>query len=266
MIGVAPSDDQAGFASALLDPGRPAPAGLRAWNGSDPAARFAVYRNNVVVSLVAALAETFPVVRALVGKDFFDAMARVFVATQPPRSPVLAEYGADLPGFIAGFAPAASLPYLSDVARLEYARVRAFHAADAPTLDATQLAARLAQPERLPGARLSLHPAVQAIVSAHAVTSLWAAHQGLRDLADVDPAQPEAALVLREDDDAAVIPLPHAAAAFVLALQRGQTLAEAAGAACAPAADSHAFDLPAALALLIAHGALSSWHFPEDAP
>ena len=74
-----PNPLQPDWAAALLDPERPAPPGLRAWNGSDPARRFAVHRNNVVASLVSALADGFPVVQALVGEEFFRAMAAVFV-------------------------------------------------------------------------------------------------------------------------------------------------------------------------------------------
>ena len=69
---------QSAFADALLDPARPCPPGLRTWNGSDPARRLAVYRNNVVSSLIDALADTFPVVQRLVGTEFFRAMAGVF--------------------------------------------------------------------------------------------------------------------------------------------------------------------------------------------
>ena len=53
--------NEARFAAALLDSRQGCPAGLRTWNGSDPAARLAVYRNNVVSSLIDALADTFPV-------------------------------------------------------------------------------------------------------------------------------------------------------------------------------------------------------------
>jgi len=123
---------QHAFASALLDPARPVPSGLATWNGSDPVARFAVYRNNVVVSLVAALADTFPVVRELVGEEFFTAMARLYVAEQPPLSPVLAHYGDGFADWVVQFEPAAAVPCLADMARLERARVRAYHAADAP--------------------------------------------------------------------------------------------------------------------------------------
>ena len=149
---------QAEFAAALLDAERPVPAGLCAWNGSDPARRFAVYRNNVIVSLVGALADTFPVLRQLVGDEFFDAMAGLYVRAHPPTSPVLAHYGEGLADWLAAFDPARALPYLSDMARLERARIAACHAGDAQPLAAEAIAARLADPASLPGARPTLHP------------------------------------------------------------------------------------------------------------
>lgn len=255
---------QAGIAAALRDPVAPPPPGLRAWNGSDPTLRFAVYRNNVVSSLVAALAETFPVVRELVGSAFFDAMARCFVAVQLPTSPILAEYGAGFADFVAAFEPASGLPYLPDIARLEFARVQAFHAADAPVLTPEHVAAHLRETWRLPGARLLLHPSVQVLSSRHAIVSLWSAHQGHCDLAAVDPTRPEAALVLREDDDAAVIALPHAAARFIQALADGRTLADAVDVAEFDASsDPSPFDLPTALGLLITHSILTDWLAPD---
>jgi len=146
-------DTQRDFVRALFDPSAAAPIGLRTWNGSDPGVRYDVYRNNVVHSLVAALADTFAVVQELVGTEFFATMARQYCAEQPPQSPVLAHYGDGFADWVAGFEPAASVPYLADMARLERARVRAFHAADMPALQATDLAPRLADPQRLPQAR-----------------------------------------------------------------------------------------------------------------
>ena len=118
---------QGAFAAALLDAALPVPAGLVVWNGSDPTVRLAIHRNNVIISLVDALGETFAVVRQLVGAEFFAAMARCYVADQPPRSPVLAEYGESFAVWLAGFEPVRTVPYLTDMARLEFARVRAFH-------------------------------------------------------------------------------------------------------------------------------------------
>ena len=245
------------FAAALLDPTMPPPAGLVAWNGSDPAVRFAVYRNNVVASLVAALGDTFPVVRELVGADFFTAMARLYAAEQPPASPVLAHYGDGFADWVTRFEPAAAVPYLADMARLERARVRAYHAADAPVLGAEAIAPHLADPAQLPQARLGLHPSLSVIVSPWAVVSLWAAHQGQGQLEDVEPARPECALVLRFEDDAAVLAIPAGAADFTLGLQRGLPLGEAADM-------QEPLDLGAILATLIRHGAISAWSTPGE--
>ncbi len=227
---------QAPFAAALLDPALPTPTGLQAWNGSDPGVRFAVYRNNVVHSLVGVLADSFPVVQALVGPEFFGAMARRFVRAQPPTSPLMHRYGAGLPAWMAGFEPAAALPYLSDVARLEWARLCAFHAADTPPIAAQALAARLQTPAALAHTTLRLHPSLAVVRSAHPVVSLWRAHQlddDARDLqlARLDLGQPEAALVFRDTaDDALVLPLHPADAALAADIAAGHALGAAQGA------------------------------------
>jgi hypothetical protein len=102
----------AGFSAALLDPERPVPAGLITPDGKPATRRYAIYRNNVTVGLTEALEAGFPVVRKIVGERFFQAMAVVFVRNHPPASPILAGYGADMPGFLRGFEPVAHLKYL----------------------------------------------------------------------------------------------------------------------------------------------------------
>lgn len=249
---------QVEFAAALLDPACPCPADLKTWNDSDPAARLAVYRNNVTTSLVDALATTFPVVQQLVGETFFRAMARLFVRRAPPSSPILALYGAEFPAFIAGFAPAADLPWLADVARLEYLRLHASHAADAPAVDAAELAALLGDPERLGELRLVLQPALALLRSPFAVVSLWAAHQGVLELARVDPSRAENALVLRHELEVEVIGLAPAEALFVARLQQGASLGQAAGEA---AAEHPGLDIAPPLAQLIRAGAICRFGF-----
>lgn len=252
---------EAGFAAALLDPEQPLPSGLIAWNDSDPRVRFGVHRNNVVVSLTEALAESFPITRALVGDAFFAAMARRFVAGHPPGSPILAEYGDALPDFIGAFPPAAELPYLPDVARLERARVMAYHATDAQPLTAEDLVHHLTDPRQLPATRVALHPACTVLESAHAIVSLWAAHQGQGRIEDVDLGRAEAALVLRADDEVLVLPLSPANGHFLAALAAGTPLGEAADVAAGTDTD---FDPTQAIALLIHHGGIAAWHPPGD--
>jgi len=251
--------NQANFAATLLAPNLPCPAGLRAWNGSDPTVRLAVYRNNVVSSLIDAVADTFPVTQELVGEAFFRAMASVFVRQHPPRSRVLAHYGGAFADFVDGFEPARSVPYLADVARLERARVFAYHAADADPLTAERLGVAMSSGEDLDALRWVCHPSTSVVVSRHAIVSLWAAHQVNGDLSAVDPALPESALVVRSGLDVLVLRLAGGAARFVIALQTGAELADASALAADEAAD---FDLPNVLALLMGHGALISVQFP----
>lgn len=249
---------QADFARALLDPARPLPAGLRTWNGSDPARRFAVYRNNVVVALTQALADTFPVVAQLVGDAFFAAMAGVYLREHPPRSPVLAHWGDGFADWLAGFAPARALPYLADMARLERARVAAWHAADASPLPEPALRERLVDTGSLPQARLVLHPSCRALRSPFDVQALWAAHQQAGDWPAVDIDRPCGVLVLRDAaDEVLVIRVDPPCAAFVAALCAGATLAES-------LARAPGVDLVAALALLLRHGAITGWTEPGN--
>lgn len=250
---------QADFTAALLDPALPCPQGLRAWNGSDPAARLAVHRNNVVSSLQGALAETFPVVQELVGIEFFRAMASVFVRQSPPRSRILAHYGEEFPDFVERFEPAASVPYLADMARLEMARVRAYHSADAAALAPEAVSLALASGDRIGELRLVCHPSVSVVSSRHAVVSLWAAHQDGSDLGSIDPDVPQDAIVLRAGLDVLVLRLPPGGAEFVEALLLGRSLADAGAAA---GAATSAFDISKILVLLMSRGALSSIHLP----
>lgn len=227
---------QSAFAAALCDAAAPLPPGLASWNGSDVGQRFAIYRNNVAVSLMEALAAKFPVVAALVGAEFFRAMARVFVAAHPPKGPILAEYGAEFPDFIAAFPPAGGLPYLADTARLEAACLAAFHAADAPALGAGEFAA--VPTEALADLRLAPHPAARLVRARFAIASLWAAHQPGGEIGAVDPLLPEDALVTRgEDGTLGVVALVPGVAAALAALAAGRTLAEALADSAAEVAD-----------------------------
>jgi hypothetical protein len=244
------------FAAALLVPARRAPAGIRSGSRLERERRFAVHRNNVVVSLIDALAETFPVSQALVGEAFFRAMARERVLTDPPRSPVLTDYAEGFPDFVAGFAPAASVPYLADVARIEALRVRAYHAADAQPVAESVYRELLAAPETLAAARLTLHPAGRWLRSGHAAYSIWQAHQGREDLSDADLDgihidHAEDVLVARPALDVTVTALPGGAIEFLDALGDGHPLAAAFAAARAAVGD---IDHGALFAVLIQYG------------
>lgn len=243
------------FFDALFNPERPPPGELTTWNGSDVTTRFAVYRNNVVASLIGALAGTYPVTEQLVGEEFFRAMARIFVGAEPPKSKVLAFYGDAFPYFIEHFPPAASVPYLADVARLEMLRVHAYHAGDANELPVDVIAQALANTDDLPDMVVGLHPSLRLLQSKYAVVSLWAAHQGIADISTVDPLTCENALVIRPQLDVEVISLDPSTATFVACLMQGANLGFATEQVIAAHPD---FDLAGILQLLAQHQCISS--------
>jgi hypothetical protein len=240
---------EASFAGALLDAATPVPNAIAAPGAPTAARRFAVHRNNVAGSLVNALRSRFPATEKIVGEEFFAPMARAFVAQKPPRTPVLATYGNEFPVFIAAFAPVRELPYLADVAELEAARTRAYHAADAVPVDARTFAAL--DPNTVGGLRIDLHPSAEIVRSPHPIVTIWAMNSGERPLAAIADWRGEDALVIRPHLDVEVRLLPPGGAAFLFALAAGRPLAEAAEAALA---DSAGFDLAGKLAGLINWG------------
>jgi hypothetical protein len=166
-----PFDWKGEFADALLKPFLPPPAGLVSPSGKLSPKRFAVYRNNVVSGLIDALRDGFPVAHRIVGTEFFNAMARVYVAQDPPHSPVLLDYGSGFADFVEEFEPCANLPYLSDVCRVERAWLEAYHAEEAFPIDPLQLGA--IPPAQIPGLRLELHPSVRLIRSRFPALTIW---------------------------------------------------------------------------------------------
>ena len=186
---------EASFARALLDAAAPIPDAVAAADAPTATRRFAVHRNNVVAGLANTLRSRFPATEKIVGKEFFAAMARAFVTEKPPRTPLLAGYGDEFPSFIAGFAPARELPYLADVAELEAARTRAYHAEDAVQVDAGAFAAL--DPGAAGGLRIALHPSTAIIRSPHPIVTIWAMNSGEQPLAAIEDWRGEDALVIR---------------------------------------------------------------------
>ena len=205
VVGSSPSY-AAVFAPALLDPGRATPAAIAGPNGKAARKRYNVYRNNVTVSLINALAATFPATMRITGVDFFRAMARSHVRVTPPTSPLLFEYGRDFPDFIESYEYAKPLPWLADVARIERAWLDAYHAADAEPMSAQALAS--IRRERLADAVMTTHPALRVTRSRFAAVSIFAENRSDRPVSCTGATEPQDALVTRPGLEVVVRRLP----------------------------------------------------------
>ncbi|MBO9472450.1 putative DNA-binding domain-containing protein [Shimia sp. R10_1] len=246
---------QSDFRGAIMDGGKDRPEGLSDAKGHPAGRRFDVYRNNVAVSLTDALATGFPTIAKLIGTENFNAIAGVFLRQSPPSSPMMMHYGEGFPEFLEGFEPLAHLGYLADVARLELAMRRAYHAADAEPINPDALSAL--PPERLTELVMTFAPAVSLLRSPWPIHAIWAFNMQ-------DGPKPQGisqdVIILRPGFD----PEPHALNAgayeFITALMAGGTL----GAAAAVATDDAPnFDLSATLGLLLTGNALNSIDLPS---
>lgn len=233
------------------------PENLRAWNSAAPVRRFDVYRNNVRQGLIGALATRYPVAAKLVGEDFFSSLAEAFIAENPPRSPVLLEWGDALADFTAGFEPSRPVPYLADVMRIEDARSRAYHSADVEPLPPEAFARLL--PEDLGLVRLEPHPALAILRSSYPAVTIWERHQDDARLGPIDDWRGEDALITRPATKVELRRLPPGCAVFLDRLRTGTDLGSAAEAAAQSCED---FDLAVAFAILIESGAFCAL-YPE---
>lgn len=216
--------------------------------------RLSLYRGNLTVTWDKALTNAYPVIRQLVGDEFFTALTRAYGMAHPSDNPDLNRFGATFGAFLAGFKHVADFPYLPDMARLEWALHRAHYAADVPALGAAELAGLA--PDAFETARFALHPAATLFASGWAVVPLWQAHQsaGGGHFPD-DLTAASCAVVARPRWKADVVPLPPAALAALELLGKG----EAMGTALDAAFDlDDEFDIPNHLKQWIDLGLLAS--------
>ncbi|MGK5044804.1 MNIO family bufferin maturase [Janthinobacterium sp. GB4P2] len=243
------------FATALLD----TMAALPSFAGEAVAQRFSLYRGNLSATWRRTLAHAYPVVLALVGEDFFAGLARAYGRQYPSDSADLNRFGTSFADFLAAFPPVVELPYLPDMARLEWAVHLAHYASDAQALAPESLAAL--HPDQLEARRLTLHPACALLASNWQVAALWQVHQEGDGQSEGQGRFPQDmqvaswALVCRPRWKAQVLVVDAAAHAALLALQQGQTF----GAALDVVFERDpAFDLAAHLRQWLAHAVLAA--------
>ncbi|MYN30721.1 MNIO family bufferin maturase [Duganella levis] len=243
------ADAQQLFASALLDDGVTV---LTQFKSAHSEHRFALYRGNQSATWHKTLAAAYPVALALVGDEFFGGLARAYGRAQPADNPDLNHFGARFATFLRDFPHAAQLPYLPDLAALEWALHRAHYAPQADGLSAAQLAA--IAPDQIEETTFRLNPAVQLLASEWAVVPLWLAHQPGSGVAfPEEMAVPSQALAARPQWQPVLLPLDAAAHAALQVLEQGGTFGAALDAAFEL---DEAFDVAAALQQWLAQAVL----------
>jgi len=236
---------QTTFTAALLNPDAATPSTVIDPQGRPAPKRFNVYRNNVAVSLTDALRMAFPTILKVVGDDFFNAMAGMYLRKHPPTSSLMMHYGQEMPQFLKHFKPAANLPYLGDIAQLELAMRASYHAADVTPVAPEML--QSIETATLMASRFGVAPAAQLVRSRFPIFDIWRFNMTENDTPPAPGGQ--AVLITRPEFDPHPHLLPAGAATFVMALQDGLTFSEAMQKSSVAAPT---FDLTQTLGILLA--------------
>lgn len=251
---------QNAFAAALFQDGtdhiESDPTAIQAINTLQAQPGFAVYRNTVLKGCIDALQANYPTVSQLVGDSWFRAAAAVYAHAHPPPSGLLMDYGESLETFLAQFEPAATLPYLPAVARLDRCWTECHLALDAPSLDTHWLTRQ--HPANLPTLELQPHPAARwAWSDTHPAYALWANHRNGAMAHDDLPWVGDGGLLTRPQDAVTWRAISPAGIAFLDACANGMALE---GAATAALTAEPAVDFAALMTQLLNAGALSERH------
>ncbi|TDR76447.1 putative DNA-binding domain-containing protein [Paludibacterium purpuratum] len=230
-------------------------------NGLDTGERLRIYRNMVINTQTGALQTSFPTVRRLVGEACFDGMAARYIAGAPSASGNLQAFGATFASFLACQAELTGLPYLRDVAALDWARLQSYLAADAAPIAASMLS-DLSE-EALSQCIFAFHPAIGLIESRFPLYDIWRFCQqdGLSRLSLAAPAQ--SVLIWRSGTQISHYALAEDAGRFMRALLSGKPLAQALD---ATADAGERFDLASHLGLLLQNGLIAGFRIEGKQP
>jgi len=215
------------FIAGLYGESIDAGALISASGNLSPQEQLSIYRGSVLGNLSQALGDIFPVVKACVGDDFFNAMAVKYIAENPSRSSSLDDYGEQLPKFISLFPPLQNFPYLEDVALLEWHWHRTFHRRDEVAFDARSLG--LVQEQKMDSITFQLPASLTLLESNYPVVKIWEMTSGLVPeqtitLAETQAEGREDFVIWRVDLETKVQVLSEVEAALLKAIQKGDSL------------------------------------------
>lgn len=190
--------------------------------------RFAIYQNNVFYSLTTALGDLYPVVKKLVGEDFFTGTASYYLRVCPPQQAAMVHFGQDFPEFLTQFEHTQTMPFLAEVARLELARHRTYHATD-KTPVSVEAFSQIA-PEQLADATTELHPSLQLVQANSPIFSIWQTNQDDQEQEEsINLDEPQHVLVVRAVYNVAMYAVDSGTYHFVKELQHGRAIEQAIG-------------------------------------
>ncbi len=151
------------FSSALTDPEEITPCDIIGPRGKAAHKRYNVYRNNVTVSLIDALAAVYPAVQRIVEATSFEEWLVFTFGRHHQHRPFYSSTAETFLPSSRDLNIPQDLPWLADVARIERAWLDAYHAADSMPLSIDKLGE--VPSDRLGDIIFTPHPAMQIVES-----------------------------------------------------------------------------------------------------
>jgi hypothetical protein len=186
--------------------------------------RWQVYRSGYLARLVESLENDYPALRRILGEGPFRSLVARYVQACPPRSFDLGRAGDRLAEMLERDPLSEGLPFLSDLARLEWAVACAFVAADTAPVEWSELQALA--PEAVAERPLALAPGARLICSPWPVLDLRSCRE--QDDGEVDlvvEGRPQNAVVHRRGLEVHCRRLEGFEVRLLEAIARGRRLA-----------------------------------------
>ena len=192
--------------------------------------RLSIYRNNTLQGLNDILTGTYPVIHKLVGKAYFETMAHHYIVENPQPAGNRHSFGAELVTFLSHYEPALSLPYLPDIAKIEWAYFQALLADDAVSLNAQDLSQVTAEQ---PDYKLRLHPSARLVGQNYNALEIWRAQQQETISLVRLQQNPQRLLIWRDLTDKILItPVSHGMTVLLECCEKGMSLVHALSESC----------------------------------
>lgn len=164
---------------------------------SSIAHRLRIYADAYRLRLLEVLGDDFPIAKAMLGNDAFDALAAGYLRTHPSTRPSARHLGH---AFADWLATRRDLPCgLHELVRFEWTQGECFDAEDAPALGIGDIASLPA--EAWAGLRLRLHPATRLLALACNAAEIIEAHAAGLPLPEPRAGAASACLLWRSDGD-----------------------------------------------------------------
>jgi len=213
------------FINCLLSPGQENLQNIFMGNPQSLDSRFSIYRNNVIVGLINALEDKFPVCLRLLGGDNFRQLAKEYIGDNLPSSPVMFEYGKSFSKYISSNEIIKQAPYLPDVAKLEYSIGEAYHAPNSPFITLSDFEEFGAA--KLFNSRVTLHPSVSCFHTSYPIVEIWKTNSYDQEVKSITILNAEDVLVSRPNFEVMIESLPVGAVSFINQLSDGKLMSEA---------------------------------------